>query len=700
MRESTGATTEAYEQMADTTDMAQKRMTNAFDNLKVAVGDQLKPQMDQLYETGENILSWATEFVNRNEALVPLITALTIGIGALTGAAAAYAAVTTVLIPLIHSFTMALAANPVLAVATAIMTLVLAMGAFATKGSEASQAAKEYAGKINELTQSIHENTEAYREQREEISNNAQQNKDLAKQLTELMEKEKKSAAEKETILLLVDKLNEAVPDLGLSYNKASDAINMTTDELNGMLDAQEEMEQYKNSAESWVEAYQKQQEASKALEEAEQKLAETKEKLSNVHANELHEVFAAADARRDYRKQIALQEEAIENLKMEIEESSGTMVTMRDEMNLYSIQTADLLPVHQQEVDALMQNAEALKGNQDDADSVKTHVGSVMEQMQELQDAYQEIYESAYAKITNQIGLFEEMSMESGESITDLIGNMKTQVEYMNEYAENIKLAMEYGVDKGIIEKLSDGSEKSAQYLAAIVADGGQNIDALNEEFARVKEGKEEFATTVAEMQTDYAKKMDELVTEAEKAVQEMAMYDKSFVSAVQTCKGLIDGVDSMWNEVISKHIALARAAREAYNKEMDIKSPSRKFKWSAEMEMEGIKAGISNKEDEVLRTYRELANTSIQAYTAETVSLKGKAEDAYGISITSIPSEKEPPRQVLSGIEWYMGKILELMPDKGMEPGGQVVNIYQPVKSPVEMARALKKMRRELAF
>ena len=58
-----------------------------------------------------------------------------------------------------------------------------------------------------------------------------------------------------------------------------------------------------------------------------------------------------------------------------------------------------------------------------------------------------------------------------------------------METYAANIQRAMELGVDEGLVRKLSDGSQESAQILAAIVQGGEEDIQALNEELAKVEE-------------------------------------------------------------------------------------------------------------------------------------------------------------------------------------------------------------------
>ena len=57
----------------------------------------------------------------------------------------------------------------------------------------------------------------------------------------------------------------------------------------------------------------------------------------------------------------------------------------------------------------------------------------------------------------------------------------------------------------KGV--RVSDGSQESAQILDAIVKGGTEDIAALNEQLAKVEEGKKDFSTTVAEMETEFDK-------------------------------------------------------------------------------------------------------------------------------------------------------------------------------------------------
>ena len=66
-------------------------MQNAYNNLKVAIGDAYTPALSEAYGVGTKVLNSITAFIQKNPALVNAITAFAGVIGAVVAALAAYA---------------------------------------------------------------------------------------------------------------------------------------------------------------------------------------------------------------------------------------------------------------------------------------------------------------------------------------------------------------------------------------------------------------------------------------------------------------------------------------------------------------------------------------------------------------------------------------------------------------------------------
>lgn len=701
MRESVGATEQAYAKMADTTAMSQQRLENAFQNLKVAVGNELQDQMRGVYERGTDLLEWAASFVEENKWLVPVLEGVTLGIGALAISIAGFTMVTEVAIPLWKSFTAALAnpANMVGLVVFAVVELIAVLAPLISSLGDTTSETQKQTEAWKEQAESLRESTEAYREQNSEMQQSISDTRELAETVAELAVKESKSVAEKEAMAEAVNRLKERMPNLSLEYDTFSDSVNMTTEELNAMLDAMERQQKYETAKSSYMDVYTERQESMAKLAEAQDALAESTERFEELY----EESFMNLDL-FDYvveaEREMNAYAEAVEELQTAISQSDEALAAMTCDMNLYTIETATMtetqraaidgmleaaeakkeyLPAYYQEIEAISQTAQEYDRY---ATAVRDNAENVMIQIQELQEAYQESYQSAYENIGNQIGLFDEMKVESSKCVTEMIDSLVTQTEYMNEYAENIRLAMEYGVDKGILEQLTDGSAESAAILQEIVIYGSDKITALNEEFARVSIGKENFVSAIAEMEAYYGEELEQLVKDTKSAVKDMAMYDEAYAAAAQTCDGIINGVDRKWSQVISKYSALAEAAMRAYNKKLQINSPSKKFMWSAERTMEGIEAGVEEGKGKVLAGYERLARESLEAYQQGMATVGARMSEV----------EAAGAQAAVWQARYLAGSKGDLQKAAVATVPTQTFNIYTPVKSPSELMRAAR--------
>lgn len=567
MADSSGTVDKNFKTMADTTEFAHQRMTTAAENLKIAVGDQLNPALEKLYTTGADAFTWAADFVKESPWIVNAVIGVTAGFGALAAGITLYEHAAELAAAKTAILNAVMTANPAVFVVAGIVGLVAAVGTYIASINSAGEETKAFVESLEE-SKTAYEDLSAAMEE-EQASTAAS----LAA-LENLLAAEERSATQKENIKQLVDELNEAVPGLGLAYDETADSINMTTEALGAMIERSAEQEEMEAQVARLTELRKEEVLIAQELEQAENALTEARE--------------------------------------------SGAWFTISEEKNIKALTAA------QEENAAQIAELEAATAEyraQQEAAAQKTQeatqtVEGLISEMETLQAEYEESYNAAMESIDGQLGLFNELDGSAKTSIDNLIGTLQGQVSYMETYAANIQKAMELGVDEGLIKKLSDGSEESAQILAAIVEGGEENIAALNEQLAKVEEGKVAFSETVAAMETDFSEKMADIENRLKDAVDELDASAEAQTAGAATIDGYIEGAESMRSSLVSTYESLANAANSAYKSTLDINSPSRVFREHGKNTVRGAIEGAEEEGRNLERTYSALAESAIRAY------------------------------------------------------------------------------------
>ena len=228
MQGSTGATEAAFGKMTDTTEYAKKRLANATENMKIAIGDKLTPAL-KVYEAGAGAFEWATKFVEEHPDVVAAVTGLTAALAALAACTVGITMVGTA----IEALNRVLRANPWTLLVTSVVAAIAGFTAFAAVTENAVDAAcretDEFIESSKELTDSIKENKEAYESSAKETERSYGAYRKTAEALEKLSKKENKSAEDKARMKYYVDELNSAMPGLNLQFDEQTGAIDKTS---------------------------------------------------------------------------------------------------------------------------------------------------------------------------------------------------------------------------------------------------------------------------------------------------------------------------------------------------------------------------------------------------------------------------------------------------------------------------------------
>lgn len=621
MRTSAGATEKAYSTMADTTDKSKQRMENAFNNLKISVGDVLNPALTQVYEGFTNVFAGMSDFVDEHPAVVAAISAIAVGVGGFTGALAAYNLATTAAKFVTEAFTATLAANPyvlaaagIVAVTAAAVTLTGVLitqsdeyeGMTATcrdqydelqrlndqynaaceqygENSDAAnslryqldqlndefeanrQTVKEFVAECDGLVESHNKVMDAYNSSTSSIKDQELGTLALTQRLGELASQNTQTTASYTEMKAIIDQLNADVPGLGLTYDGVTESVDATVEAIKKAAKAQADSEYKAEQQQTYVDLLKEQSSLEQQIAEAEANLDAERQRRGMRQDDVTGDWVSGSGFWMEdspwvaWTSDIDDYKKSLEELQAAYDENQQTLSDIEGEWRGV---------------------AQAVEDSQNQTvsyeEAVSAAVSTAQTELDNLTAAYDKAYESARTSIEGQIGLFDTMKTSSELSISDMEKAMQSQTDYLNLYSENLKKAAEYGLDDGLIKSLSDGSEESAGYINAII----QNIEKLggstegmpaaaskfvtefNSKFEETEKAKDAFADNVAKMETDFDEKMGEIETRMSKTVQNMEMTDEARKAAQDTIKAYCDAIRSMTGEAGSAAEAVASAA------------------------------------------------------------------------------------------------------------------------------------------
>lgn len=619
MRTSAGATEKAYSTMADTTDKSKQRMENAFNNLKISVGDVLNPALTQVYEGFTNVFAGMSDFVDEHPAVVAAISAIAVGVGGFTGALAAYNLATTAAKFVTEAFTATLAANPyvlaaagIVAVTAAAVTLTGVLitqsdeyeGMTATcrdqydelqrlndqynaaceqygENSDAAnslryqldqlndefeanrQTVKEFVAECDGLVESHNKVMDAYNSSTSSIKDQELGTLALTQRLGELASQNTQTTASYTEMKAIIDQLNADVPGLGLTYDGVTESVDATVEAIKKAAKAQADSEYKAEQQQTYVDLLKEQSSLEQQIAEAE----------ANLDAERQRRGMYQDDVTGDWVKGIWTEDSPWIAWTSDIDEYKKSLEELQAAYD-ENQQTLSDIEGEWRGVAQAVEDAQNQTVTYDEAVSMAT--SSAQSALDELTAAYDKAYQSARESIEGQIGLFDTMKTSSELSISDMEKAMQSQTDYLNLYSENLKKAAEYGLDDGLIKSLSDGSEESAGYINAIIQNieklGGSTegmpaaaskfVDEFNSKFEETTKAKDAFADSVAKMETDFDEKMGEIEQTMVGTVEKMEMTDEAAAAAKATIEAYCNAIRSMTGEAGSAAQAVANAA------------------------------------------------------------------------------------------------------------------------------------------
>jgi len=524
MRNSVGATAKAYEVMTNTTDYSTQRMENSFNNLSIAIGEDLNPTISDLQNDIADVTDKFTKMIHDNPAISAALTGVTLAISAATVALVGYKVAMTVATLATTAWTAVLDMNPVFLAITAIGALTAGVVAFSAilgdstdesdnwiesariqheelqelnkeydeaidKYGETSEEALRLRYQVDELKESFESNKQTVDEFVAECENLISTNQEIMKsyddnmnsihtneistmaliqRLSDLAKSTDQTAGSQMEMEAIIEDLNESVEGLSLSYDDLIVNQDSAIESLKAMAQAQAEQEKYQEQYDTYVKALK-----SAAALESEIAKATDEKTAAQERYNAAEEAYS--------EKLLLLSKydtSGMAGLSMMFSDEKKELDKASESLEKYSAQLEGV----QKDYDAAIDQQEEITSSWEKMTStaeetvsaeeaVATATEGVSDKLKELATAYEDAYSSAKDSIDGQIGLFDTMKTETELSISDMQKAMESQYEYITNYTDNLKKAAEFGLDTDLISALSDGSTESAGQLDAIIS-------------------------------------------------------------------------------------------------------------------------------------------------------------------------------------------------------------------------------------
>ena len=597
-QQNTALTNEANKRYAT----AQSRLTmmqNAYNNLKVAIGDAYTPALSEAYGVGTKVLNSITAFIQKNPALVNAITAFAGVIGAVVAALAAYAVAAKIAAAASAILTAAIpGVNVIMGVTAAVAAITAGIVALATA------AANDAVPSVKELTEAARGMREAMDEAKATYDDTVTSTMAAAgvadTYIGKLEEMEAAGLNTDEqhrqyhnTLALLC----QVVPELADYIDLETDTINGGTEALRANTEAwkQNAMQQayqdqltelYSQYSAVLIEAEENSIGLTKAqysLEAAQQKLSDTYAQMDALWADAQKQADAYYDQYGYYTDATAFLSQEYYDLQNSIYDTNNEIWAAEKSIKNYNKameEDADAVSEAEAEI-ALAEEAvknltasmnEGTGASEDaaaQASEFHAAISGVQEKINALVESYNEAYSAAYESISGQYQLWDEAAKVVATSAGSINSALESQITYWQDYNANLQSLTDRSADieglSDMIASFADGSSDSVNAIAGMAGATDEQLATMVANWKTLQQEQQNAAGSVADLKTDFTATMDELQTALAEDIEAMDLGDEAKASAQATIQGFIDGATSMLPQVTAAYTRIANAAKAA---------------------------------------------------------------------------------------------------------------------------------------
>lgn len=475
-----------------------------------------------------------------------------------------------------------MSANPAGILITAVTALTAAVGAYILMNKDGLIAVDETTKATRKLVETSKELNDTYATSaadrstaKESLEAEAASCKNLVSELKDLQSKTELTASEQARQRMIVDELNQAVPDLNLAIDEQTGELNKSTDALEENVEAMMAMARAAAAREDLIRIAEEQYEAEKSLAELEKQreeqikiVEEAQKSLNGVVGESTGKTYEQIEA---YSAAGAAESQALYQAKEALEELDATINETKESETQLKTEYEETLQ-YISDTEALAGAAEAT----DELGDAATATGTKISEMSEAaQAAFSKMYDEVSETVSEQMDLFSEFDGRAELSAQKLLENMQSQIDGVENWSENLKELADRGINQGLLQYLADMGPNGAGYVATFAEMTDEELKKANDMWTASLMLSDTAAQSIAEAYTTAGEMATQGFSEGITASQMLATK----------------AVEILSDEVV-----------KCLETKLDINSPSRVTREIGQYAGEGLELGIKDRTQNIV--------------------------------------------------------------------------------------------------
>ena len=502
-------------------------------------------------------------------------------------------------------------------VATAIVAAGTALALYTDYTSEASAEAQMLAESNQRICDSANKVSDSAKDLIADYGNTTAEMKAqseyahiLAGKIETLSETAGRNNEQTQVMQGYIAELNSLVPGLNLAYDEQSQKLNLTNEAIEEYLNnsqkqiemqaAQEyAVELIKKKTELEIEGIKIENEAADLKEKTNALLEEQSEKAGGVVSTYATLNGMNRDQRKTYQELTEAQEEntkTLEDNKATKEELQAQIEAASQQLEQYGVKWSDVTTATDANTESTNTNA-AAQSAAADANSMA---------VQAITETYLGMQETVAGVLESQMNMFEEFNAGTEISSEKLLANMQSQIEGVANWADNMAILADRGVNQGILDKLAEMGPEGSAYVQAFSQMTDEQLKQANEMWSQSLDMKAGVNASVQGMIEEYTVSLNGGKEQVSAAMESLGMD----VSA-----GLGNGIRAALDEGKMAADELGNVVIVQAKSTLESHSPSRVFEGIGKDVVSGLTAGIDGSQSQAVGSVTKVATEVINS-------------------------------------------------------------------------------------